>query len=212
MITVGQLAEQLGISLKEAVALCVLSGVQVTGASTTLTPADVARVHDILEGRVHLPDPNVPAKKKAIGERRLKRSRVPTMLTVLAIFMLVSGLVFVLWIFRGNPRVLRAQPGDCFNADLVGLWVIPASVNVVPCDGPHGFRAVATIDLDATYTSWPGIEAVRQQAEQRCPALADASGVNSGTTTILFLGPGDEWTWRDETTHKIICATREKRT
>lgn len=210
MITVGQLAEQLGITLKEAVALCVVAGVKVQGADTTLAPADVARVHDILQGRVNLPDPRLTAPKKKIGERSRKTSSVGSVLAIGAISLLAIGGILVVYLVfgRGDTRVLRAQPGECFDAEvLLGVSVIPSSVKVVPCDGPHGYKAFGTIDLDASYKEFPGFEQVKKHAEERCPALAGATGVSGNKS--LFLGPADERAWKDETAHKIVCAAPE---
>jgi len=210
VMTVGQLAEQQGITLKEAVALCVVSGVSVKGPDTTLTPADVARVHDVLEGKVQLPDPKATASKK-LGSRESGANPTGRLLGVAAVLLLVVGLAVtgVLFLRRGDSRVLRAKPDDCFNAELVGVTVIPSTLKVVPCDGPHGFRAFGTIDLDEVYKTWPGAEEIERYAQERCPTLAGASGLQRAR--ILYVGPGDEALWNDPSTSRnIVCAAPQR--
>lgn len=209
MITVAQLAEQLDISLKEAVALCVVSGIRVDGPHTTLTPADQARVHDVLAGRVHLPDPKLVAgQKKPIAHKR-KVSSVGVILSVFAALVLLGG-CFAGGVFlfgRGNTAALKAMPGDCFDAELFGVSVIASSVKIVPCTGPHRYKAFGTIDLDPLFSDYPGFDRIRDHAQERCPALAGAAGATP--SAILFLGPGDERAWKDPAAHKIICAQRD---
>lgn len=107
----------------------------------------------------------------------------------------------------GQADVFTVAVGDCFNdvsADEI------SEVPVVPCDQPHDYEAYSAFDI--TDDSYPGDDAVTQQATDGCtPAFAAFNGVGYEEST-LYLGyllpTEDSWTAQGD--REVLCYIYEE--
>lgn len=192
-MTVAELADELGLTVKEVVSLCMVAGIAVGGGSAPLSDSDVERVHMVLEGKVAIPD-------KGTGRRRSgPPMRLRTVLIVLSlafVSLIVGG---VLWLMNREASI-TVRSGDCFeDPGMIGNRIDP-----VPCNEEHDFKAYATIDMNSVWTTWPGVEEVESHAQERCQQLA----IDTGTMSfeIYYFGPMNERTWEDAGARRIVCA------
>jgi hypothetical protein len=194
-----ELAGEWGITLKEAVALCAVSGVKIPGPNATLTAAQAEHVEDVLAGRA---DMQVPVTSTPAGPVAVR-----AIVALVGVAVLV-GLGVVIAQFGNRETVIAVLPDDCF--DDPGMF--GSDLKPVPCDGPHDFRVDAVLHLEPIFgQTYPGWERIEQHAEDRCAAL----GAGRETTRVLdtvvefyYFGPRDEQAWESVRSRKVVCATR----
>lgn len=198
--TVAELAAELNLEVREVVALCTVAGVRVRDGSSRLRERDVRRVHDVLDGRIPMPDPQAVGTDASRGPRGVGR-----WIVVVGGIGLVAILVFGAtraydWIER--PSSIDVRSGDCFENP--GLFA--ATIEPVPCDEPHAYRAFATLDLSEVFDEWPGESAIEDHAADRCSALApQQSDPDVLFVQIFYFGPNERG-WRDEAARRVVCA------
>ncbi len=157
--TVAELASELGISVKEAMALVTVSGTAARGPDHRLTASQVRKAREVLEGKAKMSAPK-PARRpipiKVVG-------------AVLGVSALV-GIIVVVANFMNQPSTIRVQAGDCFeNPDIVAFNLDP-----VPCSSPDAdYKAFAILRLaDVFGDEYPGVDELLSHGEDRCASLA----------------------------------------
>lgn len=213
-MTVEEFAIRQGITVDQAVALCVASGLAARGPANRLSVEDLARLDDVLNGRVALPDPKavkrsggkIPAARPALASRGAPGPAAIVGI-VLAGLVLV-GLALAAVTLRGGSDI-TVKPGDCFDATIVFGTVYGSGIEPRSCDGAK-YRAYAILDLNEVFTDWPGPEKIEARAKDRCYALAEGRVEEElyTTTQLYYFGPADEVAWANEKSHKIVCAQR----
>lgn len=192
--TVAELAAELGISLKEATALCTVSGIAVRGPDHRLTEAQVQRVRDVLEGRAEMAPPKPP------------RRPIPGKLIVAALA--VVGAVAVLTVVAGflnreTSIIIRA--GECFEDP--GLF--GNEIRAVACsDDAADYEAYAVLNLRDVYgETFPGRDELDARAQDRCRQLVPPPD-GSGLVMVQFeyFYPVDAAAWSNGSARKIVCA------
>ena len=213
-MTVEEFAARHGISVEQAVALCVASGLAVRGGANRLSGEDLARLDDVLTGRVVLPDPK--AVKRAGGKIPSSRpgstGRKPV--GPGAIIGIVVGVVVIVLVgvvagsLRGGSDI-TVKAGDCFDATIVFGSVYGTGIEPSSCNSAK-YQAYAILELDEVFDDWPGPEKVEARARERCTALAKGRVDEDELygATVYFFGPADEVAWQNEKSHKIVCAQR----
>lgn len=198
---VRELADQLGISVKEAMALCVVSGHTVKSPESPLTPEQAQRARDVLEGRAAM---SVPAS----GGRGVSGRAIVTGLIVVVVLGIVVAVGSAVIGYVNEDVSIAVRPGQCFNDP----GPLGKRLEAVPCDGDHDFRAEAVLDLNPVFgDEFPGWEAIKAHAENRCEALGTGAEVNDifGTTVeFYYFGPQDAASWENPGARKIVCAER----
>jgi hypothetical protein len=197
-MTVRDLARQLGITDKEAVALCTVSGHPVKGPGSPVTPEQAARARDVLEGRAAMAAP-----RKAVSGRAI----VIGVVAALALIVVVAvGSAVLGYLNKDVSIAIRA--GQCFNDP--GL--LGKELHAVPCSEAHDYRAEAVLDLNPVFgAEFPGWPAIEDHARKRCAALGTGAQTSSpfGTTVeIYYFGPQDAVSWQDPDNRKIVCAEK----
>ena len=94
---------------------------------------------------------------------------------------------------------LGVVPGDCVS----GFGQGARSVAVVRCDQAHNGEIVSTVDLSTVTPSWPGIQALVEEAGRRCaadvaPLVADRTGYGAGWDLP------DRWSW-ESSARTLTC-------
>lgn len=203
-MNVADLAEQLGVSEAEAIAVCTASGISVSGGSTRLTSAEVTRIRDVLSGKIPMVDPRA-AQRTGGG---LPRGVVVAGAVVLGLVLLVVVATTGSNVIGGGSTDINVRAGQCFDADLLTGTVFGTGIDPKPC-GDAAFRAYAVIDLDEVFDEWPGEEAISTRGEERCGVLADGRVESEGMFIEYYaFGPSTETAWDNEASHKIVCAER----
>ncbi len=187
--TVAELARELGITEREAVALCIATGAKVHDGSSSLRPGDAARVRDLLAGRRTLPD----VKVRSPGSRKIA---VEAVIAVGILAALVIGLVAVTSWLSGREAVIDIEAGDCFDVPAgvtLNTRVFDNDITKVSCSGPHSMRAFGVIDLEERFSTFPGEAEVIEVAQDRCPVLAEAAGVEQMFIYSYFPKTQEAW-------------------
>jgi len=193
-MTVAGLADEYGTGVKEILALCRLLGIKARDGASVLSAPDVARMRDVLDGRVPLPTVGVAKRQGDTGRTVLMLVRVAVVVGLAVLgFVAVSSVV-------NEDAAIYVRAGQCF--DDPGFF--ESTLAPVPCDGPHDFVAYGTLDLDEVFDAWPGVDEMTEHAEARCQALGEQTGQTAWQ--FYWFGPRDETAWADEDTHRIVCA------
>lgn len=198
-MTVEELAQQLGVTVKEALALCLVAGVKAKLPTSRLTAADVEAIRRVLAGEKKMVDPTRPGA----GDDK-PRHRRPALITgavVVALLLLAGGAIVTFGL--GGKTAITVKAGECFDALLLGTTVFGTSIEPKPCDDAN-YQAFAVLELDAVWDSWPGVDAVEARARDRCLAIADQGEVLAWN--IYYFGPADELAWSNPEARKIVCA------
>ncbi len=192
-MTVAELAAKVGLTVKELAAVCMVAGIAVGDGSTRLSDSEVQRVQMVLDGKIAIPDKKLRPKRSG-GLIRLR-----TVLIVVSLAFVSTIVGGVLWLFNREASI-TVRSGDCF----VDPGMIGNRIDPVPCNEEHDFKVFATIDMNAVWTTWPGVEEVESHAQERCQQLA----IDTGTMDayIFYFGPQNEQTWEDEGARRIVCA------
>lgn len=191
-MTVEDLAAKLGVTVKEALALCLASGARVTRPTDQLSDRDLARVQAVLEGKIDLKAPSAPRQRRSIP--------VVPLLVATGLAVLIGAVAVGLSSFAGRETVVAVAPGDCF--DDPGL--LGAEIRPVAC-AEADYEAFAVIDLRGRYSSYPGTPEVERLARDRCASIAQQSGITA--TFIAYFYPLDERSWKYVEGRRIVCAT-----
>jgi hypothetical protein len=194
---VRELAHDLGITSKEAMALCTVSGVDAPSPERRLTAEEVERVRAVLEGRAAMVVTGAPQPK----------GRVVVGVAIAVAVLLAVGVVAVLASNVVNQEArIAIQPGQCFDEP----GTFGAVIEPVVCDGPHDYRVEAVLDLREVYDDeFPGWDAIARHAEERCGALGAGEVTNSLTGPVLqfvYFGPQTAQAWEHVEARKIVCA------
>lgn len=200
-MTVEQLAQQLGITVKEALALCTVAGVKVRDARSFLSRDDVDTVRRVLAGEKPLIDPTRPGGTPK-GPKRSTGCGTWVIVGIVGVLVLLAVGGVLIQRFAGD-RSINVAAGDCFDALLIGETVFGTSIDPAPCDDAT-YRAFAVLQLDEVFPTWPGVEAIEARARDRCIAIAEQLDVQG--FGIYYFGPGDEVTWENPASRKIVCA------
>lgn len=206
-MTVGELAVQLGITVKEAMALCRVAGIPVVDAASELKPKQVQKVHAVLAGQARMLNPDELAGKAPLGSRTGKRRGGATAAIVVVLLLVLVGVGFLGLSSLRSDTDINVVAGDCFNASLFSGTVFGSSIEASSCETAT-YRAFAVLELDEVFTEWPGRDVIEERARARCLAIAPA-GVDlgdAGLTPIYYFGPGDETAWNNPAARKIVCA------
>lgn len=210
-MTVGQLALQLGVTVKEAVALCRVAGINVVDAADELRPKDVEKVHAVLSGRARMLDADRLAGKAPLGSRVRTGGGGGGKAAIIVVVVLGVLVLMALGLRSlGGDASINVAAGDCFDASLFGGTAFGTSIEPKPC-GQADYRAYAVLELDPVFAEWPGREAIEARAEQRCPAIAPAAvdPGESGVVQLYYFGPADSITWENPASRKIVCAEKD---
>lgn len=199
-MTVEQLAQELGISVKEALALCLVAGVKAQTPASRLKPADVEAIRKILAGEKKLIDPTRPGANAKVPKKRAGCGAWAIRGAVAMVALLVFAGIAVRHF--GGDGSINVAAGDCFDALLVGGTVFGTSIDPKPCD-EAGYRAFAVLQLDEVFQAWPGVESIESRARDRCIAIGQQLDV---TGFVFYFGPGDEVAWDNPASRKIVCA------
>lgn len=193
--TVRELASELGITVKEAMALVTVSGTAVRNPDQRLSAAQVRKARQVLEGKAKMAAPKParpPVPLKTVG-------------VVVGVLALI-GIAVVVANFLTQPSSIRVQAGDCFeNPDIVAFNLDP-----VPCSSPEAdYRAFAVLRLTDVYgDEYPGVEELQRRGEERCAALAPpvdpAMGIMGPQLEFFF--PNNQQAWDSRSARKIVCA------
>jgi hypothetical protein len=198
-VDVRQLAAELGVSEKEAIALCTVSGTGVKSPGDALTPEQAARARDVLEGRAAM---SVPAARGPSTRTLLIGLGVAVLLGAIA----TVGVAVKSYLDKETTIAVRA--GQCFDDP----GVFGKELTAVPCDGPHDFVAEAVLDLNPVFgDEFPGWSAIEEHARERCAALGTGNQVNSlmgPGMEFHYFGPMDARSWQNPRARKIVCAAR----
>jgi hypothetical protein len=190
--TVGQLAERLAVSEREAVALCVASGIPVRDARSVLTPEQAAHVDDVLAGRA----PLTPPRRR----RSLPFNPVRAVIVVCVLVVLTAGVVGVVQ-FRNRDVRITVQPGDCFDHP----GVLGTELHPKPCHEDHDFEAFATVDLLPLFPTFPGDQPMEDFAMNRCAEMARRT--DFAMVTYAAFWPKTREAWDSVESRRLVCAT-----
>jgi hypothetical protein len=195
---VRSLAAELGISTKEAIALCTVAGVPVKSPESSLTVEQAARARAVLEGRAPM----------VVGPPKPQANRALLLVLAIGAAVVVAGGIGLaaLGSALGEEPSIGVSPGQCF--DEPGL--LGAQLKPKPCDEPHDYRAEVVLDLTEVYDDeYPGWDELSRRAEERCTALGAGEITNSlmgPTVQFVYFGPRDQATWDSPAARKIVCA------
>lgn len=194
-----ELADEWGITLKEAVALCTVSGVKISGPNASLNPQQVAHIEDVLAGRTPMQAPADPAQGGSIAVRAI---------IGLVIVAVMIGVSVALTNLGNRDVIIAVSPDDCFNdPGSFGTEITP-----IPCDGPHDYEVDAVLNLEPIFgASFPGWDRIEAHAEERCAALGAGRQTTQFLDTVVefyYFGPEDEVAWESVSARKVICATK----
>jgi hypothetical protein len=103
----------------------------------------------------------------------------------------------------GTVTFERLTSGDClqYPDDLTSV----TTVQTLPCAEPHNAEVIGL--YDATGVDWPGVDAIQQEANQRCGDLVKTSVDNAAVTddmSFSFVFPNDAASW-DAGDREVIC-------
>jgi hypothetical protein len=202
MISVADLADEVGLSTAEVRAVAKMAGLNVSNATNHLDEASAQRIRDVLAGRVDVKPPRAPfpVAKIAIS---------------FGIVVLLIGVIAAIGAVVNRPAAISVQAGDCFDEpDLFAFRLDPVS-----CNGPHKYRAYARMDLALKFReeygeAYPGRSVIEEHVKARCEAL------NTGQASDPFAGLGivstyeiyyffpEEQAWKNGA-RSAVCATRE---
>lgn len=202
--TVEAMASELGVTVKEMLAVCAVAGLGVLKPDSELGPSELRRIQDVLAGKA----PLGKVKRRSPSGPIITWGRVALVLGVILV-----GTVGVLgYQFWNRETRIDVRAGDCFKSP--GLTTpsgeflsLASSIDPVPCSEPHDYKAFASINLNETYDSFPGQEALEEHAQERCLALAESTGQTS--MSIAFFGPSNEKAWESEAARYLICAVSD---
>ncbi len=153
-----------------------------------------------------VPEPSRPAPGESVaaevdaGERRgVSRLVVAGVILVLVAVAAAAAVLVVathgfrhktVVTYRPVPGVFSLRAGDCLNSSQNGL-----SVTILSCATPHEAEVFATFSL--TGSSWPGSEAVQQQASSGCAnriaGYLNPQLLNAGLTQQYVYPNQDAW-------------------
>jgi hypothetical protein len=196
---VRDLAAQLGISVKEAVALCVVSGHAVKGPDDPVSAEQATRARDVLEGRASMSVPATPGQTSR------------ALVIGLGVVVLLGILVVIGAAVKGyldKQTTIAVRAGQCFDDP----GAFGKELTAVPCEGEHDFVAEAVLDLNPVFgDEFPGWSAIEEHAKERCAALGTGNQVDSlmgPGMEFYYFGPQDARSWENPRARKIVCAAR----
>ena len=110
-----------------------------------------------------------------------------------------------------STNVFALRPGQCFQNPPASQTVLGVTyVTVVPCSTPH--NAQAFVQFNATGTSYPGVDALKRQADTGCHARIRKSVQTSkikNSMTLHYLYPlQSSWTSGHKTITCLIVAAK----
>lgn len=193
MISVSELAKELGLDDHELRAVAKVAGVKMAPSTMFIDQQEAQRIRGVLAGEVPLP-------------RVRKRPAIPPgKLALLVGIMLAASIGSVALVkFANRPGAVTVFPDDCFNAPSLFTF----ELNPVPCSEPHKYKAYARLDLGAIFgEEYPGEKKVEARAKSRCDALYLGERDPFGFTALYYFFPR-EGSWNNGARH-AVCATRD---
>jgi hypothetical protein len=110
-----------------------------------------------------------------------------------------------------STNVFALRPGQCFQNPPASQTVLGVTyVTVVPCSTPH--NAQAFVQFNATGTGYPGVDALKRQADTGCHARIQRNVQTSkikNSMTLHYLYPLQaSWTSGHKTITCLIVAAK----
>jgi hypothetical protein len=136
-------------------------------------------------------------KRTTDGQRRGRELAKAALViaTVWLIGFITVGAIAVMS-FKGKTAATELTSGNCIDGDTQGNV---SRVKVVDCSTPHTAEVMGTFTLDDE--TFPGQEALVDQAEQRCPDYVP-EGIDPNLAIYYLVPTTQTWSKGD---HDIVC-------